>query len=355
MKKSAFCIALSSVLLSVGLAQAGEFSGGWVGGKLGSGRSGFTGLESKSATTYGLEGGYNWDLNNFLLGVDGFADANEKATHNPGAINYGSNAYGLDAKLGLPNGKWLPYAKLGYAHTKGSGNALASAVGGNDVHLGLGVEYKFAPQWSVAGEYTTASAKTGANKLNNNNFTIGLNYYFSGPKAAPVAAAPVPVVVKQEPKPEPVVAPAPAPAPAPVPAPAPAPKESWKTVVSDKPITIEGTSFDTNSAKLKPAADKKLNEVVDFAAKYKDANLQVTGYTDSRGSDKLNMALSAKRAESVKAFLVKKGVAASRISTKGEGAANPVGDNKTEAGRAQNRRVEIRSVIREENKVRVVE
>lgn len=347
MKKKMMSIVLAGALLSIGVAQAGEFSGGWVGGKIGSGRSSLTGLDARSATTYGVEGGYNWDVNNFLLGVDAFADANDKATHNPGAVNYGSNAYGLDAKLGLPNGNWLPYAKLGYARTTGTGNAAASVVGGSDVHLGLGVEYKFAPQWSVAGEYTTASAKTGVTKLNNNNFTVGLNYYFSAPKAAPVVATLAPVVVKEEPKPAPVVAPAPAPA--------PAPKESWKTVVSDKPITIEGTSFDTNSAKLKPAADKKLNEVVDFSAKYKDANLQVTGYTDSHGSAKLNQKLSEKRAESVKAFLVKKGVAASRISTKGEGAANPVGDNKTEAGRAKNRRVEIRSVVREESKVRVVE
>lgn len=353
MKKSTMSVVLASALLSIGVAQAGEFSGSWVGGKIGSGRSSLTGVETKSATTYGLEGGHNWDMNNFLLGVDGFADFNGKATHNPGAINYGSKAYGLDAKLGLQNGKWLPYAKLGYARTTGNGNAVASVVGGGDVHLGLGVEYKFAPQLSVTGEYTTASAKTAATKLRNNNFTIGINYYFSAPKAAPVAVAPVPVMVKEEPKPAPVAAPAPAPAPAPVAA--PAPRESWKTVFSDKPITIEGTSFDTSSAKLKPAADKKLNEVVDFAAKYKDANLEVTGYTDSRGSEKLNKTLSEKRAESVKAFLVKKGVAAGRISTRGEGSANPVGDNKTDAGRTKNRRVEIRSVIREESKVRVVE
>ncbi len=144
-------------------------------------------------------------------------------------------------------------------------------------------------------------------------------------------------------------------APKPAPAPAPAPKESWKTVVSEKVMTIEGTNFDTNSANLKPAADKKLGEVVDFAAQYKDSSLAVTGYTDSRGSDKLNQKLSAKRAESVKAYLVKKGVAAERITTKGEGAANPVGDNATKEGRAKNRRVEIRSTVREETKIRVVQ
>ena len=137
--------------------------------------------------------------------------------------------------------------------------------------------------------------------------------------------------------------------------PKPAPKEVWKSVVTEKLITIEGTNFDTNSAKLKPGADKKLNEVVDFATQNKGANLAITGYTDSRGSDKLNQNLSARRAESVKAYLVKKGIAADRITTQGEGAANPVADNKTSEGRAKNRRVEIKSMVKEEKKVRVTE
>ncbi len=140
-------------------------------------------------------------------------------------------------------------------------------------------------------------------------------------------------------------APAPAPAvavaaPAPVPAPAPAPK----TIFTDKPITIEGANFDTGSAKLKSGAFGQLDTVVEFAAKYKDANLAVVGYTDNRGKEAANQVLSKKRAESVKAYLTGKGVAASRITTDGKGSANPVGDNGTAAGRAQNRRVEINSV-----------
>lgn len=350
MKKTMINVALAAALLSMAAAQAGEFSGSWVGAKLGSNRADVTGtptVSAKSATTYGLEGGHNWEVNKFLLGVDGFFDWNGKADHSTPVVNYGSEVYGLDAKLGLPNGKWLPYAKLGYAHARANGGLVGN---GNGAHYGLGVEYKVTSQWSLAGEYTAHSAKTGTNKQNNDNFTVGVNYYFSAPKAAapvaPVAVA-APVVKKEEPK----VMPAPVAAPAP----APAPKETWKTVVSEKPITIEGTSFDTNSAKLKPAADAKLNEVLEFAGKYRDADLVVTGYTDSRGSDRYNQALSLKRADSVKAALVKKGVAAGRIVTNGEGEASPIGDNKTVAGRAMNRRVEIRSVIREESKVRVVE
>ena len=132
-------------------------------------------------------------------------------------------------------------------------------------------------------------------------------------------------------------------------------KETFKTIFSDKPVTIEGTNFDTDSAKLKPDADIKLNEVVEFAAKYPDANLAVTGHTDSTGSESRNEKLSVARAESVKAYLVSKGVAAERITTKGVASAQPVADNKTKDGRAQNRRVEISSVIKEEQKVRVTE
>jgi len=148
-----------------------------------------------------------------------------------------------------------------------------------------------------------------------------------------------PKVTAPAPAPAPVVA-APAPAPAPVPAPAP------RTIFTDKPITIEGANFDSGSANLKSTASRQLDTVVEFAAKYKEANLTVVGYTDSLGNETANQALSRKRAESVKAYLTGKGVDASRIATDGKGSADPVGDNKTAAGRAKNRRVEINSVER---------
>jgi outer membrane protein OmpA-like peptidoglycan-associated protein len=65
--------------------------------------------------------------------------------------------------------------------------------------------------------------------------------------------------------------------------------------------------------------------------------------------------LSVERAESVKKYLVKSGIAANRILAKGQGSANPIGDNKTKEGRAQNRRVEIHSVVKEQKKVPATE
>lgn len=351
MRKSAIQIALAAALLGMAAAQAGEFEGSWAGGKIGSNRSNATALDTKSSTNYGLEGGHNWNRNGFLLGVDGFVDWNDKETHSPGAASYGSDAYGLDFKLGLPAGKWLPYAKLGYARTEGNG--WAGAIEDDDVHLGLGVEYKFSPNWSIAGEYTEASARTAAQKLNNRNMSVGLNYYFGKTAAAsaPVAAREAPVA----PASAPAVAPVLAPAPVAAPAPAPELKETWKTLLEEKPVTIEGAHFDFDSAKLLPAADKKLSEVVEFAAKYSNAQLDVSGHTDSIGTDQYNQKLSKKRADAVKTYLVKKGVDAGRIAARGYGEAKPVADNKTAKGRALNRRVEIRSVIKEEKKVRVTQ
>lgn len=343
MTKCTLHVVLTAALLSMTAVQAGEFDGSWLGGKIGNNRSNVTGLETKDATTYGLEGGHNWNMGGFLLGVDGFVETNDKEVHNPGAVNYGSEAYGLDAKLGIPSGKWLPYAKLGYVRTESRG--LAADIKDEDVHLGLGVEYKFAPKWSVTGEYTEASARGANQKLNNRNFTIGLNYYFG--KTAPEVVATTPVV-KEEPKP--VVAPAPVvvkeePKPAPK-VEEPVTNETWKTLLDNKPVCIEGTNFDFDSAKLRSGDIQKLDDVVSFTEKYKDTQLEASGHTCSIGTEAYNQKLSERRAESVKSYLVKKGVAPSRVVTVGYGEAKPMADNKTRAGREQNRRVEICTIVK---------
>lgn len=334
MNAKAIGITLAAALLMLPAAQASEFDGGWLGGKVGANRSGVTGVDKKSATAYGLEGGYNWNMGNFLLGVNGFVDSNDSADHNPAPFSYGSSAYGLDLKLGLPSGSWLPYAKLGYAQTDGDG--AASAIGDADVHFGLGVEYKFNPNWSVAGEYTTTSAETGAQKLTNDNFTIGLNYYFGTP--APVAPI-VPVAKAVEP----------------MPAPKPAVSETWKTLLENKPVCIEGANFEFDSARLRKGEIEKLNEVVTFANEYPDVQLESGGHTCSIGTEAYNQKLSERRAASVKAYLVGKGVVAERISTVGYGESKPMADNNTREGRELNRRVEVCTVLKVEKKVRVTE
>jgi OmpA-OmpF porin, OOP family len=152
--------------------------------------------------------------------------------------------------------------------------------------------------------------------------------------AAPVAA---PVVA---PKPAaPVVAPKPA---APVVAPVAAPVAPSVTV--EKVTFAADAFFDVNKSVLKPEAKAKLD---DLASKIKAITLEViiaVGHTDSDASDAYNQKLSVRRAESVKAYLVSKGVEANRVYTEGKGEKQPVADNKTKEGKAKNRRVEIEVV-----------
>lgn len=151
-----------------------------------------------------------------------------------------------------------------------------------------------------------------------------------------------------------ITPPPPAPVAAPVAVAVPV-SESYKILMEDKPVRIKGTSFSVGAARLNKAASSQLNGVVEFAAAFPDAKLEIVGYTDITGSEKLNLKLSLARAEVVKKYLVKQGVAADRIVTNGMGPADPIADNKTKAGRALNRRVEIRSVIKEQKKVLLTE
>ena len=102
--------------------------------------------------------------------------------------------------------------------------------------------------------------------------------------------------------------------------------------------------FDFDKSVLKPEGKAKLDDLVD---KVKGINLEVViavGHTDSVGPDAYNQALSVRRSEAVKAYLVSKGIERNRVYTEGKGEKQPVADNKTSEGRAKNRRVEIEVV-----------
>lgn len=356
MKIKIIIFTLLAVLLAMASAQASEFDGLFVGGKIGLNRSDISGplaAGGKGGTTWGIEEGYNWDMQRYLLGADFYVDVNSKENH-AATINYGSAVIGVGLKLGLPNGSWMPYGHLGYARTKGSD--FAYPISGGGLRGGLGIEYKYTSNWGVNAEWSGSSAKVNGSQLNNDNLTVGIKYYFGVPKEPP-APVPQPVAVKEAPMAEPVAAPAPPPAPAPVaapaPAPAPQPRESWKIIKEQTPVTIEGANFDIDSAKLRPAAAAKLQPVVEFAKKYPDAGMKVHGHTSNTGTHAHNQKLSERRAEAVKAYLVKQGIDASRITTKGFGETEPIADNKTKEGRAENRRVEIHYTVIDERKVRV--
>lgn len=102
--------------------------------------------------------------------------------------------------------------------------------------------------------------------------------------------------------------------------------------------------FDFDKAVLKPEGKAKLEDLV---SKLQGTDIEVivaTGHTDWTGTDAYNMKLSMRRAKAVKAFLVSKGIAESRVFTEGKGEREPVADNRTREGRAKNRRVEVEVV-----------
>jgi OmpA-OmpF porin, OOP family len=163
---------------------------------------------------------------------------------------------------------------------------------------------------------------------------------------APVAAAPAPAaaVAPVTVAPAPAAA-APAPAPAAAAPAAPAPSAAAATKVT----YAADAFFASNNAVLKAAGKAKLDDLV---GKVKGINLEVivaVGHTDSAGKDASNQALSVRRAEAVKAYLVSKGIEKNRVYTEGKGSKQPVADNKTKEGRAKNNRVEIEVVGTQKN------
>lgn len=100
-------------------------------------------------------------------------------------------------------------------------------------------------------------------------------------------------------------------------------------------------TFDSSSSTLKPAGANTLTGVAMVLKEYPKTAVNVVGYTDSTGSQDLNMRLSQQRADSVASALIVQGVEASRVRTQGMGPANPIASNSTAEGKAQNRRVEI--------------
>jgi outer membrane protein OmpA-like peptidoglycan-associated protein len=99
--------------------------------------------------------------------------------------------------------------------------------------------------------------------------------------------------------------------------------------------------FDSGKASLQPGAQDKLVEVARVLNRYPRTSIEIVGHTDDRGGDASNQALSERRARAVRDVLVRDGVTAERITTRGAGESRPVATNSTPEGRSLNRRVEI--------------
>ena len=109
-----------------------------------------------------------------------------------------------------------------------------------------------------------------------------------------------------------------------------------------KSFILEDCNFETGKADLLPEAFPVLDELVAYLVRKEDERIEIGGHTDNVGTAKSNQVLSEARANTVRSYLITKGIDPNRLTAKGYGFTVPVADNKTAEGRAQNRRTEVK-------------
>ncbi|MFI5151360.1 MAG: OmpA family protein [Bacteroidia bacterium] len=109
-----------------------------------------------------------------------------------------------------------------------------------------------------------------------------------------------------------------------------------------KNFTLDHVFFDTGKSSLRAESNKALDALAEFMTNKKKMKIEIGGHTDNVGDKTANEKLSYDRANSVRSYLVKKGIAADRVTAKGYGDSQPVDDNSTPEGRQKNRRTEIK-------------
>jgi outer membrane protein OmpA-like peptidoglycan-associated protein len=109
-----------------------------------------------------------------------------------------------------------------------------------------------------------------------------------------------------------------------------------------KSFVLDDCNFETGKANLMPGSYTVLDELVAYLVRKDDERIEIGGHTDNVGSAKSNQVLSEARANTVRAYLLTKGIDPSRVTAKGYGMSVPVASNATAAGRAQNRRTEVK-------------
>lgn len=109
-------------------------------------------------------------------------------------------------------------------------------------------------------------------------------------------------------------------------------------------VTLDNVFFDTGKSSLRPESYTALETLLEVMKLKPSLVIEIAGHTDNVGTSESNMILSLNRANSVKGYLVKKGIASERILTKGYGDTQPVADNETDESRQKNRRTKVRIV-----------
>lgn len=264
--------------------------------------------DDDDAFAAGMHVGYGFNKYFDLeYGVDflGNYEANFKAS--PTLVNTIDGdlwALTLAPKLNLPlSDSFSLFGKIGGAYMM-SGDETDFVQTGS-----LGAEYTLNRNWSLRAEYQRYQGMSDDvwDDMDANFFGVGVNYTFA---AAPVIAA-------VDPGPEAVM-----------------------MTKTHREVFGSGT-FALDSAELLDTVSERLDNVVSFLNTYPQAQVELTGHTDSSGPAAYNQKLSERRAQAVADYLVSGGIDPARISAKGMGEESPVADNSTPDGRMQNRRVEL--------------
>lgn len=312
MKKIALLvsIALASGALS-NLAQAETY----IGGKLG--YSDFNDVcylnEPCDDESFAVSGHIGYNFNKYVAaeyGVDYLGDFTANYNHlGLNTVDGEMWALTLAPKFNLPlSDTWNLFAKIGGAYMMAGDEKDFIPTGS------LGAEYKFDENWSLRAEYQRYQDMSDdvIDNLDSDYFGIGFNYTFSTEEAF-VAPAPVEDVVESRPV--------------------------TQVIDHDYPMQTKTVQFDLEGSTLKDTAP--VTETVELMNTYPQARVEITGYSDTTGSDAYNQQLTEKRAQSVADQFKAQGIADERMTVRGLGEANPVATNKTRQGREANRRVEI--------------
>lgn len=203
--------------------------------------------------------------------------------------------------------------------------------------LGGGIEWQFAQRWMLRGDVDSFSSRSRM-------ASVSIGYWFGGEQRrhyVPGIDEPAEQLVTTAPEPV-------QPAPEDIQAEPPVVHEIITFTAPDTHTRALAEGYlpaiyvNIDSAELSINARSALISLANALKTYPEARIVIQGHTDSTGSDAYNQALSERRAESVKRFLVDNGINAERLETQGFGSSKPVADNTTEQGRQLNRRIDFR-------------
>lgn len=373
MRKIALALALG--IAGTGAAAAADYSKTTYGAVMGS----YTIPDNDRDAEFGIGGQVVFlglPLSDYLnLEVSGFGTSLDRDSDGKEDAQLG---LGLDFLVPLDDGRVRPFLLAGFGGVyEELGTALDTKTLSPYLNFGGGLLVSLTDRLSARAEARWVSdyndeVAAGVDSLGDWRFNLGLQYAFGAPTAPPAP----PVVAKAPPPPAPLPPPdsdkdgvidsldkCPG-TPAGVKVDAsgcpldsdgdgvadyldkcPGTPKGFKVdaegCIIEQTIVLRGVNFEYNKDQLTLNAQGVLDAILPGLVSQPKLTLEIGGHTDSKGADGYNLSLSKRRAASVRKYLISKGVAAERLAAVGYGEKKPIADNKTDAGRAENRRVEF--------------